>query len=133
MRLYTAALNVLLVLSPLLVPRITTGHVNDCDPILQILYVLLALPAVAVILNFRLASRDPYMRPNANVAIGVAAIGPLVFYMKWALSSGYTPFQTDAGSLLTWLGLTFAATTFAWLLAATPLFIRKLGKLSHTD
>lgn len=129
MRLYTAALNVLLVLSPLLVPRIATGHANDGDPILQVLYVLLVLPGVAVILNFRIANRDPYMNPNAHGAIGVAAAGPLAFYMKWALSSGYTPFQTDAGSLLTWLILTLGATTFASLLTVTSLLIRRRGKL----
>ena len=131
MRLYTAAINILLVLSPLIVPRIATGHASDGDPTMQILYVLLLLPAIAVILNFRLASRDPYIRPNATAAIGVAALGPLAFYLKWALSSGYTPFQTDAGSLLTWLLLTFAATTFASLLTVTPLLIRRLGKLSY--
>lgn len=119
--------NLFLAISPTFIQRYPIGHTLDGDPIFQILYVLFAIPALAAGLNRHLAEHKLASHPK-TFALGVASLAPLVFYLKWVITSSQVPFLTDSGSILLWLLLTAASVCLTAAFFGIPHLVGKQNR-----
>jgi len=97
-------LNLVFVFLTLVIPRIPPGGELYGDPILQILYLVLFLPVMAVLLNLIFAKQGKNRWPLITTNL-VCLLASVAAYTKWIISTNQMFLHTDSEQTFVFLFL----------------------------